>query len=268
MFSRCLSSLLCLALLASCQARVSADAVRELRVCADPNNLPFTNQRLEGFENRIAAIVAADLGASVHYTWWAQRRGFFRNTLAAGKCDVVMGVPASFEMALPTRPYYRSSYVFVSRKDRNLNVRSFDDPALRSLIIGVQLVGDDSSNTPPAHALSRRGITHNVRGYTLYGDYADNSPPARIIDAVAKGEIDIAVVWGPLAGFFATKNDVPLNVVPVASSAMDMAIPNVFDIAIGVRKGDQRLRDRIQTILDRRQTAIGKILDDYGIPRV
>jgi mxaJ protein len=268
MFSRCLSVLLSFGMLTSCQARASAGGARELRVCADPNNLPFTNQRLQGFENRIAAIIATDLGVPLRYVWWAQRRGFFKNTLGAGKCDVVMGVPADFEMALATRPYYRSSYVFLSREDRNLLIRSFDDPLLRTLTIGVQLVGDDSSNTPPAHALSRRGITQNVRGYTLYGNYADTNPPARIVDAVAEGQLDIALVWGPLAGFFATKRSVPLKVVPVAPSSSDLALPNVFDIAVGVRKGEKELRDQIQSVLDRRQTEIRRLLDDYGIPRV
>jgi len=165
-----------------------------LRVCADPNNLPFSNQRGEGFENKIAELLAQDLGERVEYTWWAQRRGFFRNTLKAGACDVVMGVPSGFEMALTTRPYYRSTYVFLSRKDRRLNVTSFDDPVLRKLRIGVQIIGDDQSNAPPAHALTRRNIVDNVRGYTLYGDYSQHDPPARIVDAVAKGDIDLAIV--------------------------------------------------------------------------
>jgi mxaJ protein len=268
MFSRCLKVLVPLAVLTSCLGHATPDTLQELRICADPNNLPFTNQRLEGFENRIAAVIAGDLGVPVRYTWWAQRRGFFRNTLGTGKCDVVMGVPADFEMALPTKPYYRSSYVFVSRKDRNLLINSFDDSSLRRLTIGVQLVGDDFSNTPPAHALSQRGITQNVRGYTLYGNYAENNPPARIVDAVAKGDVDIAVVWGPLAGFFATRQAVELNLVPVTTTRVEGALPNSFDIAVGVRKGEERLRTRIQSVLDRRQTEIRRILDDYGIPRV
>src|SRR5690349_16835567 len=114
-----------------------------LRVCADPNNLPLSNQRGEGFENKLAELLAQDLGERVEYTWWAQRRGFFRNTLKAGMCDLVIGVPAGFEMASTTRPYYRSTYVFVSRKDRHLNIASLDDPALRKLKIGVQMIGDD-----------------------------------------------------------------------------------------------------------------------------
>src|SRR5207237_10170955 len=187
-----------------------------LRVCADPNNLPFSNDRGQGFENRIAELVARDLHKKLEYTWWAQRRGFIRNTLKAGACDVVVGVPASFELAATTAPYYRSSYVFVYRKDKKLSVNSFDDPVLRKLKVGVQMIGDDGANTPPAHALASRGVVENVRGYTVYGDYAQPNPPARIIDAVARGDVDVAVAWGPLAGYFARRERVPLAVVPVS----------------------------------------------------
>jgi mxaJ protein len=244
----------------------SSCARPELRVCADPNNLPFSNQRLEGFENKIADIIAKDLRATVRYTWWAQRRGFFRNTLSANDCDVVMGIPARFDLALPTRPYYRSSYVFLYRKDRGLDIRSFDDPELHRLKVGVQLVGDDSSNTPPAHALSNRNIIDNVVGYTLYGDYSEDSPPARIVDAVAAGSIDVAVVWGPLAGYFAKREPVPLVIVPVSPQIDPPGLPFVFDIAIGVRRNDTAFRDEIQQALDRTRPEIQRILEDYGIP--
>src|SRR4026209_2478449 len=124
-------------------APVRAGGSPPLRVCSDPNNLPFSNAKGEGFENRIAELVARDLDASVRYTWWAQRRGFFRSTLRAGTCDVVIGMPSTLEMAAATRPYYRSTYVFVTRQDRGLDVRSFDDPRLKTVRIGVQIVGDD-----------------------------------------------------------------------------------------------------------------------------
>ena len=137
---------------------------RELRVCADPNNLPYSNARGEGFENRIVELIAKDLGADVRYTWWAQRRGFLRNTLLANECDVVAGVASSMGMLGTTYPYYRSSYVFVSRADRRLDVHSLDDPRLKQWTIGVQLVGDDGANTPPAHALARRGAPLHVVG--------------------------------------------------------------------------------------------------------
>ena len=239
-----------------------------LRVCADPNNLPFSNDRLEGFENKLAALVAREMGATVSYTWWAQRRGFFRNTLKAGVCDVVMGVPTGFEMASPTRPYYRSSYVFVQKADRREPVRSLDDPALKTVRVGVQLAGDDYANTPPAHALSRRGIVSNVVGFTLYGDYAEPNPPARIVEAVARGDVDVAIVWGPLAGYFSGRQRVPLRVTPVSPS-MDLPfLPFVFDIAVGVRRGNEELRNTIDEILQRRRDEVAKVLDAYGVPRV
>jgi len=140
---------------------VSASAGRSeraLRICSDPNNLPFSNQRLQGFENRIADLIAKDLNEKVEYTWWAQRRGFIRNTLKAGSCDVIMGVPTGMDVVLKTAPYYRSTYVFVTRRDNPLDIRSFDDEALKRVRVGVQLIGDDGQNTPPAHALSNRGI--------------------------------------------------------------------------------------------------------------
>jgi ABC-type amino acid transport substrate-binding protein len=133
-----------------------------LRVCSDPNNLPFSNRRLEGFENKVAEVIAENLNAKVEYTWWAQRRGFIRNTLKAGLCDVVMGMPTSMEMALASRPYYRSSYVFVYRKNAQFNLHSFDDPILRNLKIGVQMIGDDAANSPPVHALNRRKIVSSL----------------------------------------------------------------------------------------------------------
>ena len=159
--------------------------VPPLRVCADPNNLPFSNDRGEGFENRIAELLAADRHARVEYTWWAQRRGFVRNTLSAGACDLMIGVPSGADIALTTRPYYRSTYVFVSRADRGLALGSFDDSRLRRLRIGVQMIGDDFANTPPAHALAARGMVQNIVGYSVYGDYSQPHPLSGIIDAVA-----------------------------------------------------------------------------------
>ena len=147
----------------------SAEA-RTLRVCADPNNLPFSNQQREGFENKLVELIAADLGAEVDYVWRAQRRGVIRDGLNGGECDLIPGVATALEMLATTRPYYRSTYVFVTRADAKLDIGSLDDERLRTLKVGVQLVGDDGSNTPPAHALARRGIVENVRGYTLYGD--------------------------------------------------------------------------------------------------
>jgi mxaJ protein len=239
-----------------------------LRVCADPNNLPFSNDKLQGFEDRIAQLLANDLKQKVEYTWWAQRRGFIRNTLRAGKCDVVLGVPAGFEQTLNTRPYYRSSYVFVSRQASHLDLKSFDDEPLKKLKVGVQMIGDDFANTPPAQALSRRNIIQNVKGFTVYGDYSRPNPSARIVDAVAKKDIDVAVVWGPLAGYFANQQKSPLTITPVSPQFDQPSIPFVFDISMGVRREDQDLRDELDAFLLRRQGEIEKILQDYRVPLV
>jgi mxaJ protein len=238
-----------------------------LRVCADPNNLPFSNQAGEGFENRIAQLIGADLGEPVEYKWWAQRRGFVRNTLNANDCDLVLGTTAGMEMLATTRPYYRSTYVFVTRRDRALNIQSFDDPRLKSLKIGVQLVGDDGVNTPPVHALENRGVKGNLVGYMVYGDYRDSTPASRIIDGVANGDVDVAVVWGPLAGYFARQAKVPLEVVPVSPKLDLPYLPFVFDIAMGVRRGDTTFKSRIESVIERRKPAIDSILASYGVPR-
>jgi mxaJ protein len=246
----------------------TAPAIAPLRVCADPNNLPFSNDRLEGFENRLAALVADDLGTTVQYTWWAQRRGFLRNTLNAKLCDVVMGVPAQADGARTTRPYYRSTYVFVSRRADRLRLRSMDDPVLRRIRIGVPLIGDEGASAPPAHALSRRGIIRNVVGFSVYGDYATANPPARLIDAVATGEIDAAIAWGPLAGFFAAASGVGLAVGPIERSAEAPALPFEFDISMAVRQDDAGLAARLEQTLDRRRADVDRVLAEYHVPRV
>jgi mxaJ protein len=245
----------------------AAPVVAPLRVCADPNNLPFSNEREEGFENRLAAMVAADLGTTAEYTWWAQRRGFLRNTLDAGLCDVVMGLPAGIELARVSRPYYRSSYVFVTRRDRHLRFESFDDPALRRARIGVPLIGEDGASAPPAHALSRRGIIRNVVGYSVFGDYATANPPARIIDAVVAGDVDVAIAWGPLAGYFATRQRVPLDLVAVEPQADGSLLPLAFDISMAVRRGDASLAARLDEVIARRRADIDALLAEYHVPR-
>ena len=239
---------------------------RVLKVCADPNNLPFSNQKEEGFENRIAELIARDLHARIEYTWFAQRRGFVRNTLNQHVCDVIIGVPANFDPVLTTRPYYRSTYVFVTRRDRNLQITSMDDAALRRLTIGIHIVGDDYSNPPPAHALSRRSIITNVAGYSIYGDYAQPNPPARIVEAVAESKIDVAIIWGPFAGYFGQRQAVPLKVTALTPETDGPSIPFVFDIAMGVRKGDKVLLTELEQILSRRQRDIDQILSQYGVP--
>lgn len=234
-----------------------------LRVCADPNNLPFSNERREGLENRLAELVARELNTTVSYVWWAQRRGFIRNTLAAGRCDVVMGVPTDLPSVLTTSPYYRSSYVFVSRADRRLDISSFDDPRLCRMRIGVQVVGD-GANTPPLEALAHHGLVENLVGYTVFGDYTEPNPPARVMDAVAGGEVDIAIVWGPLAGFFSQRYPVRLALRPLPA---DGAQSFEFSISMAVRKDDEARREALDRVLAGRQTEIERLLDEYRVPR-
>lgn len=262
---RCSVLVLCSVLVFACSPPAEQAA---LRVCADPNNLPFSNERGEGFENKLAEMLAADSGEELEYAWWAQRRGFVRNTLNAGDCDVIIGVPTSFDLALTTRPYYRSSYVWVSRADRGRTLRSLDDPGLARLRLGVQMIGDDFSNSPPAHALAARGLVGNIVGYSVLGDYSQPNPPARIIDGVVAGDVDAAVVWGPLAGYFAKFSAVPLTLTPVEPQIDQPFLPFVFDISMAVRRDDTERAARIDAFLERRRDDIDALLATYGVPRV
>jgi quinoprotein dehydrogenase-associated probable ABC transporter substrate-binding protein len=239
------------------------------RVCADPNNLPFSNRARAGFEDKLAEIIAADLSRPLEYVWHPQRRAFIRNTLKAGMCDAVMGVPAELGTITASRPYYRSTYVFVYRPDHGLDgLSSLRDHRLKDVSIGVQLIGDDGYNTPPAHALSAQGIVDNLVGYTIYGDYREPNPPARIVEAVAAGAVDVAAVWGPLAGYFAPREIVPLTLAPITDMAEYKPLLFQYDIAVGVRKGDEALKTRIDAALDRHRLEIKHLLRSYGVPLV
>lgn len=238
---------------------------RVLKVCADPNNLPFSNANEEGFENKVVRVVADELHADVQYVWHAQRRGNVRETLNAGDCDVMPGVASSLEMLATTRPYYRSTYVTVVRDGPLDGLSDFDDPRLAKLKIAVQLVGDDGSNTPPAHALTARGLVGNIRGYTIYGDYESAAPQSPIVDAVARGDVDIAYVWGPTAGYFARREPVKLSLAPVPI-ADGPALPMVFDISMGVRRDDVALRRELDAALANRAPEIRAVLKSYGVP--
>jgi mxaJ protein len=256
-------ALLVILLLAAC---AGGPERRRLVACADPNNLPFSNRAGEGFENKLAQLIAADLRADLSYVWWAQRRGYVRNTLGEGKCDFWPGVASTVEMVATSRPYYRSSYMFVTRAKDGLSSLTLDDPRLKRLRIGVQMVGNDAMNTPPAHALARRGIVGNVRGYMLYGDYTQPNPPSLIMQGVEKGDVDVALVWGPLAGYFAKASPVPLRLERVTPWLDDAQWPMAYDISVGVRKDNAALLREIDTILARRAGAIRTLLVRYGVP--
>jgi mxaJ protein len=238
---------------------------KTLTVCADPNNMPFSNQRGEGIENKVAEIVARDLGRKLEFYWWAQRRGFVRNTFGQGKCDAWFGVVSGFERMTTTRPYYRSSFAFVTRSADELGGLTLDDPRLRKLKVGVQLAGDDGANPPPAAALARRGIVANVRGFPLYGDYREANPPAAILRAVERGEIDVAMVWGPLAGWYALHAKTPLRVEPVTQQTDPGNLPMSFAISVGVQRDQHRLANELDEALARNREAISQVLAAYDV---
>lgn len=239
-----------------------------LRVCADPNNLPYSNEAQQGFENHLADLVAKDLGMRVSYFWFPQREKFFDQTLNGGVCDVVMGVPAGFDEADTTQPYYRSTYVFVTRRDRGLQIRSFDDPRLRQLKIGVHILGEQDDSLPPVHAFTSRGIVRNLVGYSIFGNLREKNPPADLIEAVADEKVDVAVAWGPLAGYFARRSAVPLELTPVDGDSLHPALPFHFDIAMGVRHGNTQLQRALSKEITRRRDAIQALLQSYGVPEV
>jgi mxaJ protein len=195
-------------------------------------------------------------------------RGFARHTLSEGACDVWLGVASGVDRVATTRPYYRSTYVFVTRADERLQGLTLDDPRLKSLKIGVQMVGNDAMNTPPAHSLARRGLIDNVRGYMLYGNYEKPNPPAAIVDAVAHKEVDVALVWGPLAGYFAGRSSVALRIEPVTPALDDSQWPMVYGISMGVRRDNLQLRDEIESILSKEKPTIDALLSAYHVPQI
>jgi mxaJ protein len=176
-----------------------------------------------------------------------------------------MGLPSSIDEADTTVPYYRSTYVFVTRRDRNLTIRSFDDASLRQAKIGVQVIGHDSGSVPPAQVLFDKGLGENIVWYRLLPDFSLPNPPVKLIEAVQHGDVDVAIAWGPMAGFFARHSAIPLTVTPVSPEVVD-SIPLTFDISMAVRHGQDDLRTRLNGVIARRKAAIAGILRDYGVP--
>lgn len=237
----------------------------DLRVCADPDNLPYSDKQQQGLENKLAALVGRDLGRPIHYYWIPQRAPFFK-ALQQGACDLVMGVPSGFQGALTTQPYYRSSYVFASRRSKHLHIRSFDDERLKTLRIGLQIVAQGDGDVPPAQALAHRGIVRNISWYRINQNFLGVDRPANLLDAVARGEIDLAIVWGPMAGYYAKHSAVPLELTPVSPQA-EGPVPFAFDISMGVRPGDTNLQTELNSVIRRRQAAIYSLLEEYGVPQ-
>jgi mxaJ protein len=254
-----LIALVLVVLSAAAIAALPGSAKGPLRVCADPENPPFSTRDQAGFENRIAALVAQALDTTVSYYWWPQRRGFIRNTLDAHACDVVIGVPADTDGVLTTAPYYRAGYVFAYRADRVRDLRSYDDPRLPELQVGLPLVLDDQAATPPAHSLARRGILDNVIGYPPIGQ---GSVAERMMRALADGTLDVAILWAPEAAWFARQQTFDVTLVPAVDGSSQV---QSFPIAMAVRKDDQQLHDALAEALARRRPEIDAILRDYGL---
>jgi mxaJ protein len=231
------------------------------RVCAPKDNLPFSNEKGEGFENKIAEVLAKDLGKKLEYFFFYDRQGFYRNTLKANRCDVVIGTASGADMTLNSKPYYRSGYVFVYKKSSGYDIKDYDSPDLKKAMIGV--VGE----SPPSRPLSDKGLMEHSRPYRMQRDL--NLPPSFLIDDLVKGDIDVAVVWGPIGGYFAKKAPVDL----VVALAPEYAETNVhgkeyWNISVGVRRKDKDRIAMINGALERQKDAINKILDDFGIPHV
>jgi mxaJ protein len=236
---------------------------RTFVVAADPNNIPFSNESEEGFENKLAKLVARDLNAELKYVWEAQRRGFFKETLGSGKCDAVLGVPAGLSGCITTQPYYRSSYVFVASKSNGPIAQSLEEESLRKCKIGVQMMGDGQMS-PPAYALIERGLTNNLVGFSMYSDDRAKNPAAEIVRAVASKKIDVGIAWGPMAGYFAQRSDLIVKPIPRPTTVSE---PYSFEICVGVRKDEPTLRDEIDSILHHRNKEISSLLNEYGVPR-
>ncbi len=255
----------CLAALGALLAITPARAQRaelisrtELRVCADPNNLPFSNEAREGFENKIAEIVGADLGLPISYVWFPQVTGFVRNTLRARECDLIMGTVSGDGVVDSTNPYYHTGYMLVTRAADGIAARSVGDPALASKKFGV------IAATPPTDLLLRHNLMNQVRAYSLRVDTRISNPPRAMLQDLVDGVIDVALVWGPPAGFAISREHLPLTATFIEPE------PNAprldYRIAMGVRANEPEWRRRINQAIGKRRADIAAVLSDYGVP--
>ncbi|MFZ5790376.1 MAG: substrate-binding domain-containing protein [Pseudomonadota bacterium] len=238
----------------------SAEAVDHsaLRVCADPNNLPFSNDKGEGFENKIAELFAKALGVPVQYTWYPDSQGFIRNTLRARRCDLIMGTISGNDFLQNTNPYYHSSFALVYRKNPGLSLNALDEEALRSSEIGV------IAGTPPATLLAQKGLLAHLHSYALVVDTRYDHPAQDLVHDVASGKIDVGILWGPIAGYFAKQESTPLVVVPLRSE--DAMTRLDYRITMGVRFNEPEWKRQINDLIRTHQQEINKILLDYGVP--
>ena len=254
MSSRCLSVALLLVF-----ASTTAVAATPLRICSDPDNLPFSNRAGQGFDNRIAAVVAHAAGREAVFVWARSRRGFLREQFNTGACDVLMGVPEGMKRVMTTRPYYRSTYVFVTARREHLQIASFDDPHLNGRRIGLQILEEDYA--PPSLPLIRNGHAAQLVGFESFGSGA-----AEIVRAVADGQVGTAVVWGPIAGYFASALNLPLVLTPVSPDVDPSGVPFSFSIGMAVHRQDAKLRDALNAAVAREHDRIDRILAAYHVP--
>jgi len=229
-----------------------------LRVCADPANLPYSNNKLEGFENRIIALVAEKLDLEVRYTWFPQTIGFVRNTLRMRDCDLISGITTTSELVQNTNPYYHSAYVMVYRKDSGLTATSMRDPQLADKKLGL------IAGTPPANLVAQMGLLGNVKPYHLVADTRHHKPARNAIMDVAKGDIDVAFVWGPLAAHHARESDVDLALIPLTNETARTRL--TFRVSMAVRYNETDWKHQINAVLDELQPQINIILDEFGVP--
>jgi quinoprotein dehydrogenase-associated probable ABC transporter substrate-binding protein len=259
-FVSILAAVLSSLLVAPTAMGATAEAVdrSSLRVCADPGNLPFSNQAGEGFENKIAELLAAELGVPLRYTWFPQATGFVRNTLMARKCDLVIGISLGFELLQNTNPYYHSSYALVYRADSGLEVSSLDDPILKEERLGV------IAGTPPSSLIAKYGLLGQVRPYHLVADTRFNQPGKRMVDDIAKGEVDVGALWGPIAGYYAKDHNPTISVVPLVSKPGEVKMD--YRITMGIRFNEPDWKHEINNLIEKKQPEIDAILKAYGVP--
>ena len=229
-----------------------------LKVCADPNNLPFSDEKKEGFENKIAELIGAELGRPVDYAWFPQVIGFVRNTLRARLCDLVMGTVAGDEIMQTTNPYYYTTYVMLYRSDKGVAVESVDDPRLKTLRLGVV------AGTPPSDLLVRYDLMSLTKPYALSVDTRAESPAHQMVQDVVDGRVDVGFLWGPIAGYYRKHDLIPLTLVPLKS---EPGAPRMsYHIAMGVRANEPEWRRRVNAAIVKHQAEITAILRDYGVP--
>ena len=248
------------ALAAPAGAQLSTDLVSrsEFRVCADPHNLPFSNDKQAGFENKIAELIAKDLNEPVGYTWFPQTVGFVRNTLLADRCDVVMGTVSAGEMMDDTNPYYRSAYMIVTRADDNIAATSLADSALAGKRFGL------IAGTPPTDLLLKHNLLAQTASYSLLIDTRYESPSRQMLQDLIDKKIDVALLWGPYAGYFIAEEHLPLHAALLASEPNGPKLD--YYIAMGVRPGETAWRRTLNRSILKHQDEITRILLDYHVP--